>query len=185
MISRAELFIALVALLVVALSTVAIYFITKARRLAKDDWGNILARLKPTNRENLASVALNLVDEDGNLRDASWPELEASEIWELLDGMAGMETLAENCDVLIDLAFYLQTWYPEALTITDQLRRNAREIKWHIERLKGAEQTGNIQSSFAEYGQRAAATYYLMTQRLIELYKVATFPRLAELEGSL
>lgn len=185
MIPRAELFIALAALLFVALSTASIYFIIKARRLAKDDWGAVLARLKPLNRENLASVALNLVDEEGHPRDASWPELEPAEIWNMLEGMSGLEIINGNCDVLIDLAFYLQTWYPEALVLTEQLRLNAREIKWHIERLRGAEKTGNIESSFAMYGQRAAATYYLMTQRLLHLYQATAFPRTAELQAAL
>ena len=70
-------------------------------------------------------------------------------------GLKGLEVLETNSEVLIDLAFYLQQWYPEALVIAERLRLDARELKWHVARLKGAAQTGNLQISFPFYAQRA------------------------------
>jgi hypothetical protein len=69
--------------------------------------------------------------------------------------------------------------------VAEQLRLNAREIEWHVGRLKGAALTGNLQTSFADYAQRAVATYYLMTQHLIELYEHGNLPGLAELQRTI
>lgn len=87
--------------------------------------------------------------------------------------------------MLIDLAFYVQQWYPEALAVTEQLRLSAREIEWHVGRLKSAAQTGKLENSILMNAQRVAVTYYLMTQRLLTLYERGNFPMLAELQKAL
>jgi len=93
--------------------------------------------------------------------------------------------LERNCQVLVDLAAYVQRTYPEALMVAEQLRLNAREIEWHVSRLKGAAQTGNLQASFADYAQRAVVTYYRMTRNVLALYDHAGFNRLAELQQAI
>ena len=69
--------------------------------------------------------------------------------------------------------------------VAEQLRLNAREIEWHVDRLKRAAQTGNLRSSFADYAQRAVVTYYLMTRHVLELYEQASLPELADLQRTL
>ena len=100
-------------------------------------------------------------------------------------GLKGLETLERNCAVLVDLVFYVQQWYPEALVLAEQLRKNAREIEWHVSRLKGAEKTGKLESSFADNAQRAVATYYVMTRRVLALYEQLNVPGLIELQRAL
>jgi len=181
--TRQYLFLIIVAIVVIALTGTAIFYLRRAHRASKSTWGSILARLAPVNNQNIAIVAHDLIDDDGKVRTTDAPELEPEAIWDLLGGLDGLETLGANCDVLIDLAAYVQLWYPEALVVAEQLRLNAREIKWHIERLEGAAETGNLKSSFADYAQRAAATYYLMTRHLLDLYTVANMPGLVELQA--
>ncbi len=106
-------------------------------------------------------------------------------MWKLIGGLEGLEVLERNSEVLIDLAFYVQQWYPEALPIAERLRLDARELKWHVARLKGAAQKGNLQVSFPFYAQRAVVTYYLMTRRLLSLYEAANFSMLADLQRAL
>ena len=103
----------------------------------------------------------------------------------LLGGMEGLEELEKNCQVLVELAAYLQRWYPEAVVVAEQLRLSAREIEWHVGRLKGAAQTGNLQAAFGDYAQRAVTTYYFMTRHVLELYDRAGFAGLAELQSAL
>lgn len=182
---RQYLFLILVAIVVLGLAGTAIYSFVRARRASNSSWAGILARLVPVNNQNIAIVAHDLIDDNGKVRTTDAPELEPEAIWDLLGGLDGLETLGANCDVLIDLAAYVQLWYPEALVVAEQLRLNAREIKWHIERLEGAAQTGNLKSSFADYAQRAAATYYLMTRHLVDLYAAANIPGLTELQAAL
>lgn len=185
MIERQYLFLLLVAVLLVALVGTAAYYLLRARRVSKSTWASLLGRLAPVDNSNIAIVALDLIDEEGNARHSGTPELEPDAIWDLLGGLDGLKTLGDNCDVLIDLAAYVQLWYPEALVVAEELRINTREIKWHIDRLQGAARTGNLHSSFADYAQRAAATYYLMTRHLLALYGAANVPGFTDLQAAL
>ena len=106
-------------------------------------------------------------------------------MWRLIGGLEGLEVLERNSEVLIDLAFFVQQWYPEALPIAERLRLDARQLKWHVARLKGAAQTGNLQVSFPFYAQRAVVSYYLMTRRLLSLYEAGNFSMLTDLQRAL
>jgi hypothetical protein len=137
-------------------------------------------------RDKIAMIALDVIEESGEprLQDDSFA-LDPSRIWALLGGLEGLEIIEHNCHVLVELASYIQRWHPEALVVAEQLRLNAGEIEWHVGRLKGAAETGNLQSSFAAYAQRATVTYYLMTKHVLELYRQVSFPRLADLQRAL
>jgi hypothetical protein len=103
----------------------------------------------------------------------------------MVGGLKGLEVLEANCAVLVDLAFYVQQWYPEALVVAEQLRLSARDIEWHVGRLKSAQQTGKLESAFTMYAQPAVATYYLMTRRVLALYEERNLAMLADLRNAL
>jgi hypothetical protein len=65
------------------------------------------------------------------------------------------------------------------------MRLSAREIQWHVERLRGARKTGKLESAFPMYAQRAVTTYYLMTRRLLALYELGNHVMLTDLEKAL
>jgi hypothetical protein len=185
-IDRAALFLVAVGVFVVCLPAIAVYYFRRVRRSSGDNWENILKRLVPVDRSCVAEVALDIIDESGQQRrDESSAVLEPSEIWKLVGGMEGLKAIEANCVVLIDLAFYVQQRYPEAVVTTEQLRLNAREIAWHVERLKAAAESGKLDSVFAMYAQRATATYYLMTRQVLALYEQDGLPMLASLQRAL
>ena len=162
------------------------YYFQSRRRSSPANWEDLFAKLTWIDRNNIAEVALNLVDESGQPKAADDAgSMEPSQIWKLIGGLEGLEILERNSDVLIDLAFYVQQWYPEALAIAERLRLDARELKWHVARLKGAAQKGNLQVSFPFYAQRAVVSYYRMTRRLLTLYEAGNFSMLADLQGAL
>jgi hypothetical protein len=99
--------------------------------------------------------------------------------------MEGLEIVERNCAVLVDLVFYVQQWYPEALLVAEQLRQNAREVEWHIERLKGAAKRGRLKTAIPDYLEQAVVIYYRMTQEVIALYQQVDLPGLADLQRSL
>jgi hypothetical protein len=149
-------------------------------------WEQLLASLTWIDRNNIALVALDLVDESGRPKGShEGATLEPAELWELVGGLEGLKILERNSEVLIELACYVQQWYPEALVVTERLRLDARELKWHVGRLKGAAQKGNLQISFPFYAQRAVVTYYLMTRRVLSLYEAGNFSMLADLQKAL
>jgi hypothetical protein len=160
------------------------YFVRQRAR--QTTWGDLLARLTWTDKNNIDQVALELVDESGQrrvLKDEDTPE--PADLWALIGGLAGLEVLQRNSEVLVELAFYLQRWYPGAVVIAEQLRMDARELKWHVARLRGAAKTGNLQVSFPFYAQRAVVSYYVMTHRLLTLYESCSFAMLSELQRTL
>jgi hypothetical protein len=171
---------------VIILVLIAGYYYFQSRRSSPASWEELLAKLTWIDRNNIAEVALDLVDESGQPKVADDAgSLDPSQVWKLTGGLNGLEVLERNSEVLIDLAFYVQQWYPEALVIAERLRLDARELKWHIERLKGAAQKGNLEMSFAFYAQRAVVSYYRMTRRVLSLYEAGNFSMLAELQKAL
>lgn len=178
---RSLLFVVLVGLVFAGLTGVVFRYALRTRRSSQATWEEILGRLAHLDREKIAAIALDAIDDSGRQNFM----LEPDAIWSMLGGMEGMELLEKNCQVLIELATYVQRWHPEALVVAEQLRLNAREIEWHIGRLKGATSTGNLQSAFADYAQRAVATYYLMTRHVLELYEQVSFPELAQLKQAI
>jgi len=165
-----------------ALGVILLRHLRRVRQAANSDWEELLSRLEPVNRENIARIAHDALQDDSS---AEYMELDGPEMSSLLGGLEGLEVLERNCHVLVDLAAYVQRWYPEALVVAEQLRMNARELEWHVARLKGAAQTGNLQSAFADYAQRAAVIYYVMTQNVLELYARTTIPGVTDLQAAL
>ena len=183
---RSLYFVGLAVLLLVVLGAILLRYYLRARRSDESTWEDILKRLTWVDRDNISMVALDVIEESGEPRPQEESfALDPSRIWTLLGGLEGLEVIEHNCQVLVDLASYIQEWHPEALVVAEQLRLNAREIEWHVGRLRGAAETGNLQSSFAAYAQRATVTYYLMTKHVLELYSQVGFPRLADLQQAI
>jgi hypothetical protein len=156
------------------------------RQPSQVGWKDLFQNLTTIDRSNIAKVALELVDESGKPREASYTaSLEPSRLWRLIGGLQGLEILETNSEVLIDLAFFVQQWYPEALVIVERLRLDNRELKWLVARLKGAERMGNLKISFPHYAQRAVAVYYRMTRRVLCLYEMGNFSMLSDLQETL
>jgi hypothetical protein len=168
------------------LVVIAGYYYYQSRRSPPASWEELFARLIWIDRNNIAEVALELVDESGKRKVGDEAGgLEPSRLWRLIGGLEGLEVLEKNSEVLIDLAFYVQRWYPEALAIAERLRLDARELRWHVARLKAAAENGNLQVSYPFYAQRAVVSYYLMTRRLLSLYEAGHFAMLADLQRAL
>jgi hypothetical protein len=179
-------FLSAIGIVFAVLISIAGYYYSRHRQSPQASWEELVKKLISIDRNTIALVALDLVDEAGEPRRPAYgANLEPAQLWNLIGGLKGLELLEKNSDVLIDLAYYLQQWYPEALVIAEQLRLDARELKWHVGRLKGAAQTGNLQISFPFYAQRAVVSYYLMTRRLLDLYQAVNFSMLAQLQEAL
>lgn len=177
---RQVTFLFAVAAFISMLVGVAAVYLWRARRASRNGWSMLLSRLRQIDRDKFAAVALDLL-EDGEAQRQLDPDL----IFEMIGGMKGLDALEQNCDVLVDLAAYVQRWYPEALELAEDLRLNAREIKWHIGRLRGASQMGHLKEQFPMYAQRAVATYYLMTRSLLVLYEGVQLPEFADLQRAI
>jgi hypothetical protein len=156
------------------------------RQPSEAGWKDLFQNLTRIDRNKLARVALELVDESGKPReDSDTASLEPSQLWRLIGGLRGLEILEKNSEVLIDLVCYVQQWYPEALVIAERLRMDNREMHWLVARLKGADRMGNLKLSFPHYARRAVAVYYRMTRRVLDLYEMGNFSMLSDLQTAL
>jgi hypothetical protein len=171
--------IALVVFVLALLGAGAHYYVRGRRNETKSygDFEALLQQLSKVDRHSVALIARDLIDDDS--------DLDPSQIWPLIGGLDGLEALERNCAVLMDLVFYVQQWYPEALAVAEQLRINAREMQWHLERLKSAEKNGRLETFFPDYAQRAIAIYYMMTRRVLVLYQQFNVPGAESLEQAL
>lgn len=183
---RALEFAVVLTIFVASLSATAITFVRRKGLISAQNWHAIIARLAVIDRAKLALIAADLLRENER-GDAAEREvmLDPGQIAELIGGMEGLRLVEENCDVLVELACVVQENYPEAVVVAEQLRLNAREVKWHIERLRGAASRGKLEAVFPEYAQRAAATYYRMTETLLVFCERLDLPAYAELRSAL
>jgi hypothetical protein len=186
---RATYFFLLLSVFLLALLTLVVHYYRRRIRTEKHpygSWEKLLGRLSAVNRENVALIALSLVDEFGHRReDENDANFDEAEIWSMIGGIKGLETLERNCAVLVDLVFYVQQWYPEALAIAEQLRLNTREIEWHIGRLKSLAKAGRAERAFPEHAEEVVVIYYVMTRRVLALYEGWNLPGLVELQRAL
>jgi hypothetical protein len=179
-------FFAAIAIFFSILIVIAGYSYWRNRRSSPAPFEDLFAQLKWIDSNHIAQVALDLADPSGRSKvDEEAATLEPSRLWNLIGGLDGLEIMEGNSEVLIALAFYVQQWFPEAVPVAERLRLDARELKFHVQRLRGAAQQGNLQISFPFYAQRAVTTYYRMTRRVLELYEAADVPMFADLQRAL
>jgi hypothetical protein len=185
--NRSIYFLSFVGIFLILLLGYAAYFYARYSRREKypyGKWEDLLRRLGPLDYDNLALIARESASEsDSQTYDEE--DMDAEKIWKLLGGMRGLEVMEKNCEVLVDLVFYVQQWYPEALLIAEQLRLNAREVEWHIGRLRATVKAGKRKTAAGEYVRQAVAIYFQMTLEVLSLYEQANIPGFADLQRAL
>ncbi len=184
--NRTDLFLWLAGALFLILLIVGVGYVRRILILRKKEWPDLLRELQAINKSGFESVVFDAINQSGEERtDDDAKELDFDEIWEFLGGMDGLARIEHNSRVLIEMAGYLQRWYPEALTTAEHLRLQARELEWHVGRLKMAEKNQGLRFYFASYGQNAAVLYYQMCQSLLAVYKESKAPMFFELQAAL
>lgn len=160
-----------------------VYYLWRRAQMSRRSWEQLMARLIAVDREGIARVALDAIEPSGERRtDELARELKPEQIWHLLGGLDGIEILEKNSHVLVEMAMHLQRWYPEAAAAAEELRLQAKELEWHVDRLRMAADKGHLEFHFATYAQNATIDYYLMTQRLVALYRKNTLPMFADID---
>ena len=168
------------------LITVAAYYLWQRVQTSKRSWEQLMARLIAVDRDGIAAVALDAIEPSGRRRtDELAREMKPERIWMLLGGLDGVEMLEKNSQVLIEIAVHLQRWYPEATATAEELRLQARELEWHVGRLRMAADKGHLEFHFASHAQSATIDYYLMTQQLRALCHKSKLPMFADLEKAI
>lgn len=151
-------------------------------RWQRYDWDGLVGEIRSLNRQGIASIA-----NDYLRPQHSQLKVEPPEMWTTLGGIEGVKAMRKNADVLIALASYAERWnYDEGAIVAQRmrddallLRRSTRQILWRMQFHFGIERV-------PFFLHQTAASYHLMTSRLLALYdgtNRAYYPRLAEALG--
>jgi hypothetical protein len=170
--------ISLLILFLVVLAGAFIWMQIGAQRRRSATWEDLVAGMEHMHARGLELVALdNLQPQANQLR------LEPEHLWGLIGGMEGLRRMRKNADLLIALAAYVQRWnFEEGVIVTERMRHDAMQLKRAIFRIRFEMMLRRTQLRTPFYIQQAAASYYLMTKRLLALYETShagLLPKLA------
>lgn len=140
-----------------------------AHKLAHMDWEQLLVSIQPVENNGIRSVAMDhIFPQKGQIAT------EPNEIWEMLGREEGLKRMRSNAAVLLALAAYAQRWNPvEGVIVAERMRRDAVALKRAANRLWWTVHFGMGATTGAFYLHEAAASYYLMRQRLLALYETS------------
>src|SRR6201994_5126613 len=144
-----------------------VYNQISAYRMRSATWEDLLSRMQPMHARGLELVALdNLQPQANQLR------LEPEHLWGLIGGLEGLRRMRKNADLLIALAAYVQRWnFEEGVIVAERMRHDAVQLKRAIFRIRIEMMLRRSQLRTPFYIHQAAASYYLMTKRLLALYE--------------
>jgi hypothetical protein len=171
---------ALVILLVIALN---VSFFWKHRMRKQYTWEELVAALQPVGLSRLEIAARQ------HLTPQAEPlAIEPYQMWELLGGFEGLETLRTNAGLMIELAAHVARWnYEEGTIVCEWIRSDAVALRRAVRRIEIAYACRKLYPSawlrHPFHLHEAASAYYLMRQRLLSLYEnnhAGLYPRLAE-----
>jgi len=149
------------------------YIQYQQHKLRSAEWEDIVSQIQPMHEKGLAIVAKDHLDPKGReLR------LEPADIWQLLGGREGLERMRKNADLFVCLAAYVQRWnFEEAVIVAERIRQDSIIVKRAIFRIRLQMMLKAGSPRIPFHVQQAAASYYLMTQRLLALYETCQYVR--------
>ncbi|HCT59344.1 MULTISPECIES: hypothetical protein [Acidobacterium] len=150
-------------------------------KLRSTKWEDIVSRIQPMHEKGLAMVAQDhLNPQNRELR------LEPDDIWQLLGGREGLKRMRKNADLLVNLAAYVQRWnFEEAVIIAERIRQDSMIVKRAVFMIQLHMLLKKASPRVPFHMQQAAASYYLMTQRLLALYETCQYVRYPALAAAL
>jgi hypothetical protein len=156
-----------------------IYAHTRSHKLLSKDWQTLVTSIEPMHMRGLEMVALDHLEPKKNqLR------LEPDEIWGLVGGKEGLRRMEHNADLMIALAAYVRNWnHDQAIIVAERIRQDSIQLKRALRRIRWSAHLRRSQLRVPFYVHQAAASYYLMTRRLLALYETSQYmlyPVLAE-----
>ncbi len=153
----------------------------QASRMARLDWDDLVAQIKPVPFAGVSAVALDyLQPRKGQMR------IETDELWTLIGGYDGIRRMYDNSAILLALAAYTQRWNPgESVIVVERMRRDGVLLRRTTQRLLLRYMFGAAQTRGPFSMQEATSAYYLMRERLLALYETSHAGRYAQLAAAL
>jgi hypothetical protein len=122
----------IVALLLTACSTFAIYSQRKVVRLGDRGWEDILSRIHKIDTLGLTTVALDYLNPPQHQT-----AIQPRELWKLVGAYDGLRRMRANADLLLALAAHASRWnYEEATVVSERMRRDAIRLRRAVLRIE-------------------------------------------------
>src|SRR5277367_890186 len=152
-----------------------------AIRINHCDWNDLFKKLEAVPQLAVAQVG----DEYLNPRP-NQIAIEPVDIWVGLGGMDGIRRMRRNARVLIALAGYAERWnFTESVIVKERMRRDALHLQIAALQISARLFLGIGRIRFAFYLQESAASYHLMTKRLLALYQTSNSALYLQLASAL
>jgi len=152
-----------------------------ARRLDQCDWNDLCRKIEEIPLRALAQVGQEYL----NPRPHQIA-IEPWDIWIGLGGLEGIRRMRRNARVLIALAAYAERWnFTESVIVRERMRRDALHLQIATLQISARLFLGIGRIRFAFYLQESAASYHLMTKRLLALYQTSNSALYLQLASAL
>lgn len=165
-------------------SIVAVFQTYKTnRKLRKTAWRELVAMLEMLPIDGIKAVALDHLEPGpGQMR------IKPKEMWELVGGFEGLSSMYFNTRVLCALASHAERWDPEeAFVVTLRVRMEAWTVRVAILSLFFRSMIPSIRLNrkVPSLLHQAAASYYLLSTRVLSLYETTHSARLNVLKTAM
>jgi hypothetical protein len=161
----------------------ALLLATQARRGRRNGdrtWEELVQRLQPVSAAGVYTIADRFLHPRKNQI-----EIEPKAMFEMIGGMAGIEAMRSNAKIILALATYAIEWNEvEATIVAEMIRRDGLHLRKAASGLQWSLLRRRLVPAAPFQIQEIAATYHLMSSRLLALYEtshVARHPVLAAL----
>lgn len=141
-------------------------------KLSDESWKSLVGKLQKIDNHGVTAVAHDFL----NPREGLFV-LQPEQIWNAVGGYAGLTRMRDNAEIMIALAaFVREIDFDSSVIVGERIRRDAILLQKCVRRLNLAQvrhvMFGKISAGAIFDVQQAAASYYLMRERLFALYKV-------------
>jgi hypothetical protein len=152
----------------------------KASRLSRLSWDDLVGRLKPVPFSGISTIAVDYLQPSKGQID-----IETNELWAMIGGLEGLQSMYANAEILIALAGYAQRWnLDESVIVAERMRRDGIKLRRATSKLSMSFLVGfGVHGPF--HVQEAASAYYLMRRRLLALYETSHVGRYSRLAAAL
>ena len=156
-----------------------IRFVKRERTIASVTWDELVGQLQRLDTAGLKEIS------DCYLQPGkSQLRIEPGVMWDTVGGLAGIQKLSRNSQVMLNLAMYAERWNEtNGRVLSEIMRRDALRIRSSVQQIEFAMLSRHGLVYLGLELQEAIASYCLMRARLLGMYEEChsgLLPRLME-----
>ena len=154
-------------------------FARRERALKHVSWDDLIGRLRPMNTIELQKIADCFLHPD-----AHQLRVEPGTMWETVGGLAGLQQLNSNVEVMLQLAIYAERWNDaNGRVLSEIMRRDAVRVQACVQKIELSMLTRRGLVYLGMELQEAIASYCLLRARLLGMYTECHAGLLPKLSG--